>query len=193
MDEERIPPTRIRVTKLQEAQVSDLVRIERACAAMHYDVGFSEAQVVPRTSVQIAALHRSHDVYVAEADHIVAGYLAWRDEPPKIGCLYILNVAPEYQRFGVATRLLRELAERCQESAIRTVVARCWTKATWAHAFLVSLDFKALQPNEGPPQLAEWRERAEASNELAEPGQVVLWRPVANLGIKIIPGVPLPR
>jgi N-acetylglutamate synthase-like GNAT family acetyltransferase len=192
MDEERTPPTRIRVTRLQEAQLSDLARIERACAEIHYEAGFNHAQIVPRTDAQIAQLYRTYDVYVAEADNIVAGYLGWRDEPPKVGCLYILNVAPEYQRFGVATRLLREMGERCQENAIRSVVARCWTQATWAHAFLASAGFKPLNKEGAPPPVAEWRERAESNNELVQPGQVVLWRAVAQLGMKIIPGVPLP-
>jgi N-acetylglutamate synthase-like GNAT family acetyltransferase len=192
MDEERTPPTKIRITRLQEAQLLDLVRIDQAAAEAARDARIDESLVVARTDVQIASLHRDHDVYVAEADHEVAGYLAWRDEPPKIGVIAILGVGPAYQRFGVATRLLRELGERCAEAGISHVVARCPEKAPWARRFLDAMGFAALT-DPLPKPLEEWRDRQKASDELAKPGEVALWRTTDKLGMKILPGVPLPK
>jgi N-acetylglutamate synthase-like GNAT family acetyltransferase len=192
MDEERTPPAKIRITRLQEAQLLDLVRIDRDAAALHAEAGLDQDLFVAHTDVQIAALHRDHDVYVAEADHEVAGYLAWRDEPPKIGVIAILTVGSQFLRFGVGSRLLRELGERCADAGVAHVVARCPSKAPWARRFLDAMGFSPLA-DPLPPPLADWRERRRAAADLAVPGQIVMWRPVADLGMKILPGVPLPK
>jgi N-acetylglutamate synthase-like GNAT family acetyltransferase len=192
-DEERTPPAKIRVTGLQEAQLKGLQQIEQACAAMHYEAGLTPEQVSPLSFTEIAALFRSHDLCVAEADCEVAGYLAWRDEPPKVGYLVILNVAPEYQRFGVATRLLREMGTSCREKEIEYVVARCWQSATWAAAFLAVVGFRPLDGSDEPPKpVREWRKRAAASGQLEVPGQTVFWRSVEELGVQVLPGIPKP-
>jgi amino-acid N-acetyltransferase len=193
-DEERTPPAKIRVTGLQEAQLDSLQRIEQACAAMHYEVGLTPEQVSPLGFTEIATLFRSHDLYVAEADYQVAGYLAWRDEPPKVGYLAILNVAPEYQRFGVATRLLREMGASCREKGIAHVVARCWQSATWAAAFFAVAGFRPLDGADEPPApVQDWRKRAAGSGQLDVPGQRVLWRSVEELGVQVLPGIPKPE
>jgi N-acetylglutamate synthase-like GNAT family acetyltransferase len=192
IDDERTPPAKIRITRLQEAQLIDLVRIDRAAEELHREAGVDESLFGARTDVQIAALHRSHDVYVAEADHEVAGYLAWRDEPPKIGVVAILNVSPAYQRFAVASRLLRELGERCEAAGVEQVVARCAAKAVWALRFLDAMGFAPLaEPLPAP--LALWRDQHAAAGDLAAVGELVFWRPSEKLGVKILPGVPLPK
>lgn len=191
-DEQRTPPTKIRVTGLQEAQLQHLRRIDQACAAMHYEQGLSESQVAARTEVEIAQLFRSSDLYVAEADYEVAGYLAWRDEQPKIACVFALNVDPAYHRYGVGSRLMREMAERATSHGIEHAVARCWGKQSpWAVRFLDALGFQVLD-GELPKRVAEWRDRLDKAGKLAEPGQVVYWRSIDGLGEKIIPGIPRP-
>jgi len=80
MSDDRIRPKRIRLSRLQESQVEALVQVEQACSAMYHDIGFDAAEVPVRTFADIAHLPRYHNVYVAEADHEVAGYVAWRDE-----------------------------------------------------------------------------------------------------------------
>jgi N-acetylglutamate synthase-like GNAT family acetyltransferase len=192
IDDERTPPAKIRITRLQEAQLLDLVRIDRAAAELHQEADVDESLFVARTDVQIASLHRSHDVYVAEADHEVAGYLAWRDEPPKIGVVAILNVSPRYQRFAVASRLLRELGERCEAAGVQQVVARCAAKAAWARRFLEAMGFTPLG-DALPAPLAEWRAQHRAAGDLVQEGEMAFWRPSDNLGVKILPGVPLPK
>src|SRR5262249_40079475 len=82
MIDERTPPARVRVTKLQEVQLRDLVQIDALTSAMYHDLGFDAAEVPQRSEKDLAALTRGHNVHVAEADHVPAGMLAWRDEAP---------------------------------------------------------------------------------------------------------------
>src|SRR5262245_51838660 len=135
MDAPRIPPKKIRVTGLQEAQLSALATIDEACARMFLDIGIEAPRTMPRSEGEIARLARTHDVMVAEADHEPAGYLVWADEEPGVAWLPILIVAPSYQRFGIATRLLRELGEKAGSLGIDTVVTPVWSRAPWALAF----------------------------------------------------------
>lgn len=188
-EEERTPPQKIRVTKLQEAQVLDLAAIEARCAAMFYEAGLSDAEVQPRSDIDIARLTRDHDVMVAEADHQPAGYLAWADEAPGVAWLPILMVAPVFQRFGIATRLLRDLGERAHGLGIEAVVAPCWTAAPWAMQFLGVRGFQMVETTSSlPEKLAEWVGRR--GGDAVQPGQKLWWSKTDGLGT--IPGLPRP-
>jgi N-acetylglutamate synthase-like GNAT family acetyltransferase len=188
-DEERQPPQKIRITKLQEAQVIDLARIEAHCAEMFYEVGLDGAQVEPRGEVEIARLTRDHDLLVAEADHHVAGYLGWADEAPGVGWIPILMVAPAYQRFGVGTRLLRELGERAHGLGIEQVVTSAWDAAPWAQKFLGARGFQRVESvAQLPEKLRDWAERR--GPEVSQPGQKLWWSKSDGLGT--IPGLPRP-
>jgi ribosomal protein S18 acetylase RimI-like enzyme len=179
MHDERTAPQRIRVTGLQEAQLSALVELEQACTAMYHERGFDAAEVPARTLLDLVALTRQHDVRVAEADHVVAGYLAWRDESPGVAYLEELSVHPDFQRFGVATRLLEELREGAREHGLRHIVLRSWAKATWAQAFYKEAGFAALD-GDAPPKVRGWRAEREASGRpLTRPGELILWAAIA--------------
>jgi amino-acid N-acetyltransferase len=178
MDAERPPPQRIRVTGLQEAQLEALVELERACTEMYYDIGFDGAEVPARGLSDIVGLTRDHEVKVAEADHVVAGYMAFRDESPGVAYLEEISVHPEYQRFGVGARLLEALWEGARESHLGHVVCRAWEKAAWAMAFYEKAGFKRLG-DDAPSKVLRWRdERAESGRPLTRPGEVVLWAAV---------------
>jgi amino-acid N-acetyltransferase len=189
-DKPRRPPTKIRVTKLQEAQLHDLDMLEQACAAQLHSVGVGPSQVSPRSEVEIARLTRDHDVLVAEADHEVAGYMAWADEAPGVAWLPIFMVAPEYQRFGVATHMLRELGEITSGLNISTVVTGAWERAPWSLAFLGVRGFQMLEVGASgvPEKLASWASRRVP--ELSEPGSRLWWARTDGLGT--IPGLPRP-
>lgn len=175
MDGERTPPKRIRLTGLQEAQLLDLIEVERACCQMYYDIGFDAAEVPARTSSDFVALTREHEVRVAEADHVVAGYMAWRDESPGVAYLADISVHPDYQRFDVGTRLLEALRESARDSGLGHVVVRVWQKAAWATAFYAKAGFQPLA-DDAPPKVLRWREeRAESGRPLTRPGETVLW------------------
>ena len=188
-DEERQPPQKIRVTKLQEAQVIDLRAIEARCAEMFYEVGLDGTQVAPRGEVEIARLPHDHDVLVAEADHLVAGYLAWADEAPGVAWLPIVMVSPAYQRFGVGTRLLRELGERAHGLGIEHVVTTAWDVAPWSLAFLGGRGFQLVESaGQLPDKLRDWVGRR--GSEVTQPGQKLWWGKSDGLGT--IPGLPRP-
>jgi len=186
-DEERTPPEKIRITGLQEAQLLDLQAIEARCAAMFYEVGLTDKQLTPRTDIEIARLTRNHDLMVAEADDRTAGYLAWADEAPGVAYLPILMVAPIHQRFGLGTRLLREVGEAASKHGITTVVTPCWATATWAMSFL---GVRGFQPLDGqlPDKLEQWKARRQA--DLVEPGLSLWWAETDGLGT--VPGLPRP-
>ncbi len=179
MKGDRSPPARIRITGLQEAQLPDLLELERACCQMYYDIGFDAAEVPARTTADFAALPRDHDVRVAEADHVVAGYMAWRDESPGVAYLADISVHPDHQRFGVGTRLLEAFWEGARDVGLEVAVVRVWQRATWATAFYAKAGFTPLSADV-PAKVLRWREEREASGRpLTRPGEQVLWARVA--------------
>ncbi|AUX42923.1 amino-acid acetyltransferase [Sorangium cellulosum] len=179
MHDERTAPQRIRVTGLQEAQLPALVALEQACTAMYHAAGFDAAEVPARALPELIALTRRHDVRVAEADDEVAGYMAWRDEPPGVAYLEELSVHPDHQRRGIATRLLEELRERARELGMQQIVLRTRVKASWAQDFYRRAGFVPLGPD-APAKVRAWRSEREASGTpLTRPGEVVLWSAIA--------------
>jgi amino-acid N-acetyltransferase len=186
--EQRRPPEKLRVTRLQEAQLKELRAIEARCAEMYHAIGLSEEQVPVRAESDIARLTRHHDVLVAEADDRVAGYLAWADEAPGVAHLSVLVVSPDYHRFGIATRLVRELGDKATKHGIEIAATPVWERASWAMSFL---GVRGFAPIDGalPDKLVEWREAREA--ELVQPGQRIWWAKTDGLGT--IPGLPRPK
>jgi amino-acid N-acetyltransferase len=185
--EARKPPEKIRVTKLQEAQLGVLEQMDEACAAQFQAAGFTTAQVAPRPQTAIARLTRDHDVLVAEADHEPAAYLAWADHPPGVAWLPIFVVAPEYQRLGIGTRMLRELGEIAAGHGIRAVVTPCWDRAAANIGFLAARGFQ-MAAGAMPEKVIEWLAQDRA--ELLQPGQTLWWASTDGLGT--IPGLPRP-
>ncbi|AUX22756.1 amino-acid acetyltransferase [Sorangium cellulosum] len=179
MHDERTAPQRIRMTGLQEAQLPALVALEQACTAMYHDIGFDAAEVPARTLSDLVALTRQHDVRVAEVDHEVVGYLAWRDEAPGVAYLEELSVHPDHQRRGIATRLIEELRERARELGMQQIVLRSWERASWAQAFYRKAGFARLG-DDAPAEVRAWRSERDASGRpLTRPGEVILWATIA--------------
>jgi amino-acid N-acetyltransferase len=178
-DDDRPPPERIRVTTgLQEAQLAELVALDALCASMYHAIGFDAAEVPLRSQGDFVSLARHNSVRVAEADHVVAGFLAWHDESPGVALLVDLQVHPEYQRFGIAGKLLEALREEARNLRLEQIVVRCWEKASWAMAFYRRQRFMAIDAT-APARVAGWRdERLEAGMPLARPGEVALWSPI---------------
>ena len=189
MNEERKPPEKVRVTNLQEAQLASLEQIEARYADQLGGVGVA---VKPRTEMQIARLTKDHDVLVAEADHEVAGYLVWADQAPGVAWMPTLIVAPEYQRFGLGTHLLRELGEVASNSPnkIGAVATPVWERAIWSLGFLATRGFKLLEPGASgiPEKLGTWSK--DHATSLVEAGQKLWWAPTDGLGT--VPGLPRP-
>lgn len=187
-DDDRTPPKKIRITKLQEAQLMDLAAIEARCAQMFYEGGLGEAEIKPRSDLELAQLTRDHDILVVEADDHPAGFLVWADEPPGVAVIHDLMVTPTYQRFGVATRLLVELGERAVEHGITHAVAAPFRRASFSLAFLGVRGFVPLSGEAAPAGLQDWIDRR-AETFVAD-GQELWWAKTDGLGF--IPGLPRP-
>lgn len=176
--DEREAPQRVRLSGLQEVQLEALAGVERRCAAQHYEAGFDGAEVSPRSALELAKLPRDHDVYVAEADHVVAGYLAWRDEAPGVAYIAELMVDPDYQRFGIATRLVERLFEAARESGLHCAIVRRFQRAPWAVAFYERVGFRAID-DEATSAARVWlEERVATGRPVTRPGEDVLWMPI---------------
>jgi amino-acid N-acetyltransferase len=174
-DDDRTPPRRVRITGLQEAQLRDLVQVDAACSQMFYAMGFDAAEVPARSSAELVALTRDHDIHVAEADHTPAGFLVWRDEAPGVAYIADLAVAPDYQRFGIGTRLLQALGDDAREKKLELAVVRCWQKAGWAMAFYAANGFVAIDGHT-PEKVRSWRAQQESTGKpVTRPGEIVMW------------------
>ncbi len=177
MTDDRTRPTRIRICKLQETHVEALIEVERACSAMYHDIGFDAAEVPVRTYSDIAHLPRYHNVYVAEADHEVAGYVAWRDESPGVAYIEELSVHPNFQRFGVASKLLEKVEEDAVNAGLADLIAKKMEKATWANGFYAHHGFTALHEN-ASARAVGWHQERSGGRPVTRPGEVVIWKPL---------------
>src|SRR3984885_8826772 len=125
-NDDRPPPTRIRMTGLQEEQLGALVAIDAACAAMYHALGFDAAEVPVRVAADFVRLARSNNVRVVEADNEVAGLLAWHDESPGVAYLADIQVHPSFQRYGLGSSLLEVLREEARSLRLEPGGGRCW-------------------------------------------------------------------
>jgi amino-acid N-acetyltransferase len=181
MERERTPPDRVRLTGLQEAQLSSLIEAEEACAAMYRGIGVGAAEAPARTVAELVALTRDHDVHVAEADYVAAGYVAWRDEPPGVAYITAIAVDPSYQRFGIGGRLLEAVRDGARRYGIGVAIVRVVERAAWAVRFFQKQGFRRLG-DDAPEEVQRWRSGREASGEPAvRPGEVLMW---AAIGLK---------
>lgn len=177
-NDDRTPPKRVRLTGLQEAQVPDLLKVEAQCAAMYYERGFDAAEVPVRTAAELAALVRQHSVHVAEADHVPAALMAWRDESPGVAYLADLQVHPDYQRFGIATKLFEQMEAEARAHGFEHIVVRCWANAPWAVAFYLRRGFVPLG-DDAPAKVATWKDDRSQGNPIARPGELLFWAAVS--------------
>jgi amino-acid N-acetyltransferase len=175
MTDERTRPMRIRITGLQEDHLQPVVEVERVCSAMYHDMGFDAAEVPPRTLADLAHLPRHHDVYVAEADHVTAGYAAWRDESPGVAYIEELSVHPDFQRFGVGSKLLQRIEEKALDAKLTDLIARKFDKATWATAFYAHHGFTELREGVST-RGTKWLEERSGGRPLTRPGETLIWK-----------------
>lgn len=178
MSDDRTAPKRIRISRLQETQLVAVGEVETAATAMYYDHHFDAAEVPTRSLTEITALTRQHNVYVAEADHVVAGYAAWRDEAPGVAYVEEISVHPDFQRFGVGSRLMNEIIEDARSAKLKQVTLRCWTRAPWAMNFYKKLGFVEIDAS-APDRVLAWRdERSGTGKPFTRPGEIALWAPI---------------
>lgn len=174
-NDDRPRPKRVRITGLQEAQLSALVKVDAACAGMFHAVGFDAAEVPVRSEAELVALTHDHNVHVAEADQVPVGFLAWRDESPGIAYLADISVHPDYQRFGIGSKLLQVLRDEGRTLRLPYIIVRAWERASWAMAFYRLHGFGPIAAGT-PARVVGWRdERLASGRPLTRPGEIVLW------------------
>lgn len=179
--DERTPPDRVRLSRMQEVQLPALEKVDRACAAMYYALGFDAAEVPVRSYADFVGLTRDHNVHVIEADYQPAGYAAWRDEAPGVAYLADINVHPDVQRFGLGARLLDAVREDARRAGLRHIVLRCWAKATWAMAFYRKQGFRELDSATLPNDVMTWvTEKEESGRPVVRPGEVLMFGDVGE-------------
>jgi amino-acid N-acetyltransferase len=175
MERERTRPDRVRLTGLQEAQLPALVEVELACAEMYRAIGVGAAEAPARAVADLVALTRDHDVHVAEADYVVAGYVAWRDEAPGVAVLRTIAVDPSYQRFGIGARLLEAMRDGARRYGLGVAIVRVRERAAWAMRFFQKEGFRRLG-DDAPEKVRGWRDEREAAGEAAvRTGEVLMW------------------
>ena len=181
MADDRSPPERVRLSRLQEVQLPDLVKIDHACAGMYHAIGFDGAEVPPRSYADLVALTRDHNVLVVEADWKPAGYTAWRDEAPGVAYIEEMNVDPDLQRFGLGTRLLEAVRDDARKAGLQHVVLRAWTKAPWAVAFYRKNGFRDADTATLPNDVMAWlQHKEEAGRPVVRPGETILFGEVGE-------------
>lgn len=178
MSEHRRRPKRIRVGGLQETQLAEVAEVDRAAVAMCQENGLGGEEMPGRAAADIVSLTRWHNVRVAEADHHVAGYSAWRDESPGVAYIEEMCVHPDWQRVGVGAKLMETIHEEARETKIKFIVLRCYEKARWALSFYKKLGFAPID-EQAPPKVQHWKEEIVASGRpFVAAGQIAMWAPV---------------
>jgi amino-acid N-acetyltransferase len=176
MTDDRTPPDRVRMSRLQEVQLPALEKVDRACAAMYHAIGFDAAEVPVRSYADFVLLTRDHNVHVVEADFRPVGYAAWRDEPPGVAYIEEINVDPELQRFGLGSRLLEAIRDDARRAGIHHIVLRAWSKAKWAMSFYRKQGFHEVDGATLPNDVMTWiTNKEEVGRPVVRPGEVLLF------------------
>ena len=167
------PPSKIRVTRLNEAQLTALVAIEGEHASQHHAHGLGEA--IARGEREIAALTKRHNVRVVEADEKVAGYVAWRDESPGVAYLEDLLVGTDWQDTAVGEKLLESVKEEARGLKLPYLVTRVLSKAPYAPGLYKKAGFAPVDAA-APDVVQTWKgEQTAGGKALSEEGYAVLW------------------
>jgi amino-acid N-acetyltransferase len=169
------PPQRVRVARLQDTQLDGVVAIDLGCKQQLHRAGVPESEEPARGVAGVARLTKLHNVLVADADGVVAGYAAWRDESPGVAFLEELAVKPELQRHGIAEKLLDAVREEARALSLPILLTRAWTKNAAGRALLEKAGFTPLATDTSE-RAKLWREEQEApgGHGLAKEGQVVV-------------------
>jgi amino-acid N-acetyltransferase len=166
-------PSKVRVTRMNEGQLNDLVAIEEARAAEHHAHGHDD--VTARGLRDIAQLTKRHNVRVCEADEKPAGYLAWRDESPGVAYIEDLVVPEERQEHGVGEKLVEAMREEARGLKLPYVLVRSPSAAPWTPGFYAKSGFSPVDAD-APDVVKTWqKEQTAGGKPLAGEGIAVLW------------------
>ena len=149
----------------------------RACSAMYLEAGFDGAEVPARSPADSRGLARKNSVRVAEANHVVAGFLAWHDESPGVAYLVDIQVHPEFQRFGIAADLLDALKDEARKLKLEQIVVRAGKRRAGRWGSTAGSGSSRSTPPRPPRCRGGRRSTSPPASQLVRPGEVALWAP----------------
>jgi amino-acid N-acetyltransferase len=171
-------PQKVRIAKLQDIQIDAVVAVDLAGKAAMHKAGVPPAEAPARGLAGIGKLTKQHNVLVADADGVVAGYVAWRDESPGVAYIEDLAVKSELRRVGIGTKLIEAVRDDARRVSLPVLLVRCWSSVAPAKALLTKAGFVPIgsEPSEVAERVAEWRAEQEAhyGGHVAREGQVVM-------------------
>ena len=111
--------SKVRVRPMEPTDIDSVLAIDRKITGVR--------RAATYTDLIIGDLGKIPDLsFVAEVDGEVQGFLlgrrAYFGEPfDEVGMINILGVEPDYQRLGIATKMVNALVEACQEKKLNAV------------------------------------------------------------------------
>jgi len=111
--------SKIRVRPMEPMDIDSVLAIDSKITGVR--------RAATYTDLIIGDLGKIPDLsFVAEVDGEVQGFLlarrAYFGEPfDEVGMIHILGVEPDYQRLGIATKMVDALTEACQEKKLNAV------------------------------------------------------------------------
>jgi ribosomal protein S18 acetylase RimI-like enzyme len=114
---------KIRIRPMEHEDIDSVLTIDRKITGVRRAITYTE--LITGDLGGVLALS-----FVAEVDGVVQGFLLARRiyivEPPgEVGLIQILGVDPDYQRQGIASKMVKALLDACREkklSAVRIMI-----------------------------------------------------------------------
>jgi ribosomal protein S18 acetylase RimI-like enzyme len=114
---------KIRIRPMEHEDIDSVLAIDRRITGVRRAVTYTE--LITGDLGGVLALS-----FVAEVDGVVQGFLLARRiyivaPPSEVGLIQILGVDPDYQRQGIATKMVNALLDTCREkklSAVRIMI-----------------------------------------------------------------------
>jgi ribosomal protein S18 acetylase RimI-like enzyme len=114
---------KIRIRPMEHEDIDSVLAIDRKITGVRRAVTYTE--LITGDLGGVLALS-----FVAEVDGVVQGFLLARRiyivaPPSEVGLIQILGVDPDYQRQGIATKMVNALLDTCREkklSAVRIMI-----------------------------------------------------------------------
>jgi ribosomal protein S18 acetylase RimI-like enzyme len=114
---------KIRIRPMEHEDIDSVLVIDRKITGVRRAVTYTE--LITGDLGGVLALS-----FVAEVDGVVQGFLLARRiyivaPPSEVGLIQILGVDPDYQRQGIATKMVNALLDTCREkklSAVRIMI-----------------------------------------------------------------------
>ena len=143
MTSEPIAEANIRIRPMEPEDIDPVLAIDRKITGVRRAITYTDLITGDLGGVLGVS-------FVAEVSGQVAGFILARhalvEEPVvEIGLIQILGVDPDYQRQGIATKLVSALLERCHSKGLKTVRTMVNERDSQLQGFFQHLGFRRGQ------------------------------------------------